>query len=136
MNTLHRDVIIDLLPIYLAGDASEATQALIKARLATDAKLAQIVATLDNDATLSPALSIPATIETAALTKTKQRLKWQRTLFGLSIFLTLFVFSFRFDSSGIDWLWQDRPQIAILCTGLAAITWFGYAKLGQQLKID
>lgn len=43
MNEITRDVILDLLPLYLAGEASEDTARLIKKYLDTDPELAEIV---------------------------------------------------------------------------------------------
>ena len=39
---LHRDVIMDLLPVYLAGEASAETRRLIESQLARDAELARL----------------------------------------------------------------------------------------------
>lgn len=39
---LHRDVIVDLLPVYLAGEASAETRQLVESQLARDPELARL----------------------------------------------------------------------------------------------
>lgn len=40
---LHRDVIVDLLPVYFAGEASDETRRLVESRVAGDPELARLV---------------------------------------------------------------------------------------------
>lgn len=41
----HRDVIVDLLPVYLAGEASAETRKLVEGRIASDRELARLLET-------------------------------------------------------------------------------------------
>src|SRR6187200_2312533 len=96
-----RDVINDLLPTYLAGEASADTVALVDEYLRQDSELAGTVASLR----LHPLPDIPVglkpTHEKETLAVTKQLLNWRGILMGLALFLTLFPLSFRFDNGRI-----------------------------------
>lgn len=137
--TVTRDVILDLLPLYLADEASEDTRALVEAHLQADAKLAQLVEQaqqndlLDN---LKNEISIPLTKEHEMKTfqKTK-RLTFQYNLFlAFAISTSLLLIAFRGDSEGnIRWLWQDS-DIGYAIFVVAAVFWIAFGNVNYQLN--
>ena len=95
MNEVTRDVIEDLLPLYLAGEVSEDTAALVKKHLESDAELAEMAKEMAKAESLNK-VPIPFRKE-AAMESYQEAKKWMtiRTLglvaIGAVVFLcTLF----------------------------------------------
>ncbi len=82
-----KDIVRDLLPVYLAGEASDDTRAVVEAFLAEDPKLREIVETADRYAL--PAVEAPANLEKLALERTRQLLGRKNFWLGFAL-----VFSF------------------------------------------
>lgn len=127
-----RDVITDLLPVYLAGEASPDTNALVEEFLAAHPDFAKLVA--EQEQSLTPnSIHIPKETEMQTLEKTK-KLLWQRSMYlGFAIFFTLFTFSFRFNAHGVYWFWADTPSAATACLVVGVLMWVNYAKTNQKL---
>lgn len=136
---LSRDVILDLLPLYRANEASLASKNLVEAWLANHPDEAQRIEH-------SLALDLPTEapdprerLEMAALAKTKFYLKWRAFLFATAIFTTCLIFAFgdtSFDQvEGVHWLWQENPKIAIILGGVSAFLWLVYFRLSKRLKV-
>ena len=84
-----REVILDLLPAYLSGEASPATRTLVEEHMKEDAELAQRVRPLlaDNLAKAVPP-ALPPELELRSLRRTQSLLGWQRlALWFRDIFL-------------------------------------------------
>jgi anti-sigma factor RsiW len=79
---ISRDVVKDLIPVYLAGDASADTQALVESYLKTDPELADDV-TAARGTSLGLPATRPPTAEKQPLDATRQLLK-SRTATWLS----------------------------------------------------
>ena len=80
-----KEVILDLLPVYLAGEASPATRAWLEEYLTQDPELADRVRrqrTESFDQALPP---LPPELELRALRRTRRVMALQRWLFGLAI---------------------------------------------------
>ena len=69
-----REVILDLLPVYLAGEASPATRALVEEYLKQDAELAQSIRLqyADNFARAVPS-ALPPDLELRSLRRTRRQ---------------------------------------------------------------
>jgi hypothetical protein len=82
-----REVILDLLPLYLAGEASPATRALVEEYMRQDPELAERVRlqSADQFALAAPS-ALPPDLELRSLRRTRRLLSWQRWLFGFGIF--------------------------------------------------
>ena len=89
-----REVILDLLPVYLAGEASPATRALIEEYMEQDAELAQRIRAqwADNLGKIAPS-SLPPDLELRSLRRTRALIGWQKWLFGLGICFTALSFT-------------------------------------------
>ncbi len=122
-DNLSDDVIDDLLTLYLAGEASADTRALIEAHLETHPELAERAAR-------SQALELPETEldpnekerEMKSLERTKKLIRLQSWLFGFAIFFSASLFSFgSFDERGLHWIvlgskvWPVYAAAAALC---------------------
>lgn len=136
-----RDVILDLLPLYVAGEASPATRELIEEYLKGDPELARRVGE-----TRAGAISgLPATtgprpeIEMESLRRTRRVLAWQRWLLGLGIGLVALCFSTRIEFQGarvaqVRLLIFDLPYVfgPMLLVGVACLVAYQVLKRRQR----
>lgn len=130
-----RDVILDLLPLYLANEASEDTRRLVEQYLADDPALSRL-AQKSTFAQLDADIPIPLTKEDEmkSFEKTKNLLFQQRLFMGLAIFTTLALLGFRGGANGISWLWIDSPAIAWLLLFGAVVFWTAYFNVSWLLN--
>ncbi len=134
--TVTRDVIQDLLPIYLAGEASADTVALVEEFLQQDPGLARTVETLRANPLPELPVALRPTQEKETLHMTKKLLRWRGILMGFAIFLTLLPLSFRFGDGRITWtfLKESPPEaITLVCLGALAC-WGGFLYVGRRLQ--
>jgi predicted anti-sigma-YlaC factor YlaD len=136
---IERDVILDLLPVYLSGEASAATRELVEEHLKQDPDLARRVR--DHGAELVPKLSLPVPpeLELRSLLRTRRLLGVQKWLFGLTITFTSIAFATRihFQDGRIDLirpLILDYPlQFGIPLT-LGVGCWIAYRRIRRRLR--
>ena len=131
-----QNVIQDLLPAYVAGEASADTVALVEEFLRGDPELARTAEALRSSSLPELPITLQPTKEREALTMTKQLLWWRGVLMGLAIFLTLMPLSFRFDHGQITWRFlQEMPLPAAALVGLGALSaWAGFLYLRRRLR--
>lgn len=114
-----RDVITDLLPIYLAGEASQDTRDLVETFLKGDPDFAKLVAEQETPLPESH-IRISKDTEMQTLSATRTLLRKRSIFLGIAIFFTCFAFAFTFDRSGLHWLWTQSPLSAIINLVLGA----------------
>jgi hypothetical protein len=137
-----RDVILDLLPVYLAGEASPATRALIDEYLRQDLELAQRVRTMAaENFSATTQLSLSPDIELRSLRRARTLIGWQKWLFGLGITFTALLLSneFNFENGRIrefHFLIRDHPAQFGVFAALALICWIGYYAIRRRLRIS
>jgi hypothetical protein len=131
-----RDVINDLLPAYLAGEASADTVALVEAFLRQDPDLVRTVEALRTNPLPELPIVLRPTQEKETLDMTKRLLRWRGILMGLALFLTMLPFSFVFRNQGITWSFlRDMPPAATILAFLAALAcWSGFLYLRRRLQ--
>jgi hypothetical protein len=130
-----RNVILDLLPLYLADELSDDSRALVEAFLATDPALAALTKQASQTPSLE-SISIPLTKdnEMKSFERTK-RLLFQKNLFlALAIFISLSLLAFRIDETGITWLWQGARGMVWGLFIAAALLWVAFASITYQLR--
>ncbi|CAG0947311.1 hypothetical protein ANRL1_03940 [Anaerolineae bacterium] len=89
--SISRNVILDLLPVYLAGEASEETRALIEEYLQSDKELAQMV-TESKKTPLAENIKIPVNKDTEMESLRKAQGMIHRTiLLGGAVLLIVLV---------------------------------------------
>ncbi|MCP4419389.1 MAG: hypothetical protein GY805_22475 [Chloroflexi bacterium] len=130
-----RDVILDLLPLYLANEASDDTQSLVEQFLADDPTLAKLVEQSDQKKWGG---EIPTPLdkehEMKSFEKTKQLLTQQKLFLALAIATTLMMIAVRFDSDGVEWLWVDSPQIVGIILIVSGLFWTGFFNVSHILN--
>jgi hypothetical protein len=134
-----RDVVRDLLPLYLAGEATPATRELVEEFLAQDPDLAREARAMQE----SPGLPAPpapgADVELASLARTRRLIALQQWLFGFAIAFTAIGLALKitFDEgrvSKVRLVILDSPKELGLCLLIAAACWAGYLVLKRRLR--
>jgi hypothetical protein len=136
-----REVILDLLPLYLSGEASPATRTLVEEYLKQDTELAQRirVSWADNLAQAVPS-ALPPDLELRSLRRTRSLLNWQRWLFGFGIFFSAMSLSNEFSFSGghfneFHFLLRDYPAEFGTCVVLGIACWTAYFSIRRRLRV-
>ena len=128
-----RDVITDLLPVYLSGEASQDTKALVDAFLKDDPEFSKLVR--ENGAILPESqINLSKENEMDTLLKTQKLLRQRSTYMAFTILFTLLPLSFYIDAQGMHWMWTDTPVNVAIFTGFAIIFGFQYWRISQKLK--
>ena len=132
-----QNVIHDLVPAYLAGEASADTVALVEEFLRLDPDLARTVEGLRANPLPEAPMGLGPTREKETLDMTKQLLRWRGILMGLAIFLTMVPLSFGFDDGGIYWTFlRQAPPLAMALVCLGAVgCWGGFLYVRRRLRV-
>ena len=132
-----RDVITDLLPLYLSGEASADTTVLVDSFLAQDAEFARLVQA-QGEFTLPKFAdsSINQQDEMKALQTTQALLRRRGIFMALGIFFSALTMAFGSfgDDEGVRWLWADAPFIALVLAAVGLVGWAGYAVTQRRLR--
>ena len=133
---ISRDVVKDLIPVYLAGDASADTRALVESYLKTDPELAG-----DVSAARGPNLGLPTTrpptAEKQTLDATRQLLKSRTSTLVVATLFTVLPLTFAFSGSRITFfLIRDAPVIGIAWWVTATIMWMWHLRIRRRLRVS
>ena len=136
--TVTRDVVRDLLPVYLSGEASADTRRLVETFLVGDPALAQEVEAARGDDFELPATPAPGTTsEKESLDQTRRLLKHRTSTLVVAAIFTVLPLSFAFDESGITFLLvRDKPKIAIAWWLTAAIMWISHFIIRRRTRVS
>jgi len=133
----NRDVILDLLPLYLAGEASPATRVLVEDYLKQDPELAQRIRLQWAEALKKAAPSgLPPELELRSLKRTRSLLALQKWLFGFALFFTAFGLSIEFSARDghfqeFHFLIRDYPALFggfLVCSAVCWVLYFLYRR--------
>ena len=143
MTELSRDIILDLLPLYLAGEVSAVTRAAVDEYLGKDPSLADYVRKAGEDASREAGsrVALPPEVEIRSLERTRKVLALQRWMFALAIAFTSVGLStgIQFNNgriAGVRLVALDHPLVLVPCLLAAVVFWIGYLRLrgGTALK--
>ena len=135
-----KEVILDLLPLYLAGEASPATRALVEEFMRQDPEFAERVLHQSADVFgKAPASALPPDLELRSLRRTRKLLSWQRWLFGFGIFFLATSLSNESQFEGwhlkeFHFLLRDYPLEFGACLVLGAACWIAYFQIRRSLR--
>jgi hypothetical protein len=133
---ISRDVVKDLIPVCLAGDASADTQALVESYLKTDPELARDVKAARGTSLGLPATRTP-TAEKQALEATRQLLKSRTSTLVVAMIFTVLPLTFAFHGTTITFfLIRDAPIIGITWWVTAAIMWIWHVRIRRRLRVS
>jgi hypothetical protein len=136
-----RNVIIDLLPVYLSGESSPDTKTLIEEFLRQNPEFSNQVEEQRREFSaqhhLLRAAGAPSAdheLRTLALTRSWiERQKWS---LGLALAFTLFPLSFVFDGSHLTFmLVRDQPIVAVISWSVAAVAWIQHFVTRRRLRV-
>lgn len=133
-----RDVVRDLLTVYLAGEASPDTKAFVEEYLKTDAGLAREV-----DAARAGLLAMPQTGPPApsagkeALDATRKLLGERTWTFAAGVLFTLLPLSVAGEGSRVTFfLIRDAPTLGFALWAAAAVVWVWHARVRRRLRVS
>lgn len=130
-----RDVIKDLLPLYISGEVSTDTKTLVEAYLRLDSDLARAVAAA-RALELPPTPTLPPSDEKATLDETRRLLKQKTDTLVTAIVFSVLPFLFTFDSTGINFfLIRDKPVVGAAWLFTAAVLWGWHVHLRRRLGV-
>ena len=134
-----RNIIEDLLPLYLAGEVSPETRAAVEEFLARDPALAAEAASQQSSTinifTGGEEMPLPKDHEAATLTRTRAQLQKTTWIFAVALAFTLVPLSFEFDNGHFAWIMvRDVPRMASAYWVVAAGFWIGYILTRRRLR--
>ena len=118
-----RDVILDLLPLYFAGQVSADTKALVDEFLRTDPDFARMSHRFDALLKEGRAPSEPDATERRAFERTRMLLRYRNQSIGVAVAYSLLPFAFVIRHGEIEWLFRGRPVIAVTFALTAVACW-------------
>lgn len=124
------NVIMDLLPLYLAGEASADTRALVEAYLDNNPQMARL-AELARETGL-PQEAAPAPLSEEDEMKSFKKAK--RLMFQHNLFLILAITFTFFFAMGTNFLLDESPQGVVVFFLIAGIFWFLFWRVNKQLS--
>jgi anti-sigma factor RsiW len=136
------DVVNDLLPLYLAGEASPGTRALIEEYLRDHpAFAAEVRAQAEqSQALLSRAtvsIAAPPDHEKATLERVRRFNRYRTYVLALALACTMMPLSFAFVGDQIRWtMLGDNPRLAVFLWVAALGCWVAHYRLGRRLRTE
>jgi hypothetical protein len=133
--TITKDVILDLLPLYEAGEVSADTRALVEAYLREHPEMK---AAGSPDAMFKSGVAArPEHERRGALERTRSLLAKRQRLFGVALTCTLMPFAFSFSSTGINrFILSDAPGLKLMFAGVAIGCWIAFWRVSQRLRVS
>jgi anti-sigma factor RsiW len=132
---VNREIVIDLLPLYMAGEVSQTTRTAVEEYLSQDPDLRARVESARQIRLEEPPLTVPASAEKGALEQTQRLLSWKSWLTGLSIFFTMLPMSFVVRNGKLTFqLARDLPWAALASLIAAMAGWIAFAWICRRLQ--
>ena len=133
---ISRDIVKDLLVVYLSGEASADTRALVESQLKSDPELAREAAAARGLQVELPATP-PPTAEKQTLDATRQLIKHRTATLAVALLFTVLPLTFAFRGSTITFvLIRDAPVIGIAWWATAAVMWFWHIMIRRRLRVS
>jgi len=133
-----REIVKDLLPLYVSGEASADSRAVVEEHLRGDPELSRLADALRAEA-LAPVGETPVSPASGreALLRTKTLLRRRTWSLALAWFFTGLPLSFAFDSSGLRFLLiRDVPAADTASLALGLALWAVYAVTARRLRVS
>ena len=133
-----REIVKDLLPLYVAGEGSPDTRALVESFLRSDPELAALADALRSDELAGHrAPPAPPSEARAELRLTKALLRRRTWLLASALFFSTLPLSFVVDDQGFRFLLMTyAPGAASASLALAAGLWIAFAITARRLRVS
>jgi hypothetical protein len=136
-----QNVVMDLLPVYLSGEASPDTRNLIEEFLRQNPELSSVVEAQKREfggqhELLEPVGPPSADHELRTLARTRSLMDRQKWQMGMALMLTGFPFSFVVSGGHLTFIIvRDQPGLAVAAWFGAAILWILYFLTRRRLRV-
>jgi len=132
-----RDVINDLWPVYVAGEASTATKTLVEEFLRSDPEFAALIR---NEKTLEllkqPVANVPDR-EHQSLKRLKRLIQTQTWFLAVGLLFSLLPLSIKIEGGEVTFFMLQRtPWLAAIYWLIAAVLWVGYFRTRRKLRVS
>ncbi len=132
-----RDVINDLLPVYVAGEASADTQRLVEEFLKDDPEFARLIRDERTPELLRQSVMLPPSHEKKALALTKRLIKRQTWFLAFALLFSVVPLSVKIEDGAVTFfMLQNTPLLAIVYWLIAGGFWFGYFRTRRRLRVS
>ena len=133
-----KEIVKDLLPLYVAGEASPDSRALVESFLRDDRELSRLADALrEGELPSLTSSSVAPGAGRAALAQTKALLRRRTWLLALGSFFTGLPLSFVFGDSGLQFLLlRDAPILGSLSWAAAVALWIAFAVTARRLRVS
>jgi hypothetical protein len=129
ISTIPKPVILDLLPLYLAGEVSAETRAIVEGYLESDPELRSLVKRAEGTGIEVAEGRLERRLEVTAFERTRKALGRRAWYLGFAIFFSLVPLSFQYETvTGLTFLFAKAPWTAIPWLIGAAILWVLYLR--------
>ncbi len=131
-----REVVRDLLPLYISGEASPDSRALVEGFLREDTELARLAESLRAQELAPSGTPAPPDPGRVALERTRALLHRRSLLLGLALLFTGLPLSFAGDSTGLRFLLlRDAPGLGSALLAVAAGLWVAYGVTVRRSRV-
>lgn len=135
MSIITKDVILDLLPLYEAGEGSADTRRVVEDYLREHPDIASTHTGTDTMLKSMGSGHVERD-RRKTLERTRGLLLRRQTFFGLALGCTLMSFTFAFEGTRMTWfMWRDAPTQAGMLMAVGIGCWIGYFRTRTQLQV-
>lgn len=122
-----KEIINDLIPLYVANECSADTRALVDEYLQRNPQQAEELRRVMETSVPEAVPSTKSLDEVRSFREARRRLRRRSWLMGFAIFFSLAPFSFVWTSGRVWWLMREAPASANVYAALGAVFWVIYA---------
>ena len=122
-----KEIINDLMPLYIANECSADTRALVEDYLQRHPQQAEELRRIMATPVPEAVPSTKSLDEVRSFREARRRLRRRSWLMAFAIFFSLAPFSFVWTSGRVWWLLRDAPASAAVYAALGAVLWIIYA---------
>ena len=122
-----KEIINDLIPLYVANECSADTRALVEEHLQRNPQQAEELRRIMATPVPQAVPSSNSLDETRSFREARRRLRRRSWLMGIAIFFSLAPFSFSWTGDRTWWFLRDAPTSAVVYAALGVGCWIIYA---------
>ena len=122
-----KEIINDLIPLYVANECSADTRALVEEFLQRNPQQAEELRRVRATSVPQTVLSAKSLDEVRSFREARRRLRRRSWLMAFAIFCSLMPFSFVWTEQRVWWLLREAPASALIYAALGAVFWVIYA---------